>query len=91
MPHPENASELLLGSADGVNFAILSTGTIPAGASGNANVPLLISDTALTNAAGVRAFRLQLNRQTNGGPRVSECDAQGTIATTPALRTELPE
>ncbi len=74
----------LLGSADGVNFAILSTGTIPAGASGNANVPLLISDTALTNAAGVRAFRLQLTRQTNGGPRVSECDAQGTISTTPA-------
>lgn len=74
----------LLGSADGMNFAELSAGTIPSGQTGNANVPLLINDTVLTNASAVRAFRLELTRLTNGGPRGIECDATGTVATLPA-------
>ena len=74
----------LLGSADGMTFATMSTGTIPAGPTGNVNVPLLINDYALTNATGMRAFRLELTRLTTGGPRVTECDATGSLSAAPA-------
>lgn len=68
-----------LGSADGLTFSRLSGGTIPTGANGNLNVPLLITDSSLANSpTNMRAFRLELTRATSGGIRVIEFDGSGT-------------
>ena len=69
----------LFASADGVNFSQVSAGTMPGSPGANVNVPLLITDSALTGTtANVRAFRLELTRLTSAGPRVIELDATGT-------------
>ena len=71
------ASFALFGSQDGITFTQISGATIPSAGS-NDNVPLLITDNALIGATGMRAFRLELVRQTNSGVRILEFDGLGT-------------
>jgi hypothetical protein len=69
----------LLASQDGMSFFQISGGSVPGGARGNLNVPLLITDTALAgNPTNVRSFRLEVTRATEGGVRVVELDGVGT-------------
>ena len=69
----------LSASADGVNFSQVSAGTMPGSPGPNVNVPLLITDSALTGTtANVRAFRLELTRLSTSAPRLIELDGAGT-------------
>lgn len=69
----------LLGSPDGMTFSQLSGGPIPLTGGANVSMPLLISDSALSGiTTNLRAFRLELTRLSNGGPRLIEIDGFGT-------------
>ena len=75
----------LFASQDGVNFSQVSGGSIPLSGGANVNVPLLISDSALSGVtANVRAFRLEISRLTAAGPRVVELDGFGSAGARPA-------
>lgn len=75
----------LLASQDGVNFTQVSGGDLPMVDGRNAFTPLLVSDDALTGTVeNVRAFRLELVRLTQGGPRVIELDGHGVAGERPA-------
>ncbi|HAB16647.1 MAG TPA: CotH kinase family protein [Verrucomicrobiota bacterium] len=70
----------LFASPDGMTFSRISGGTIPGAPGANRNVPLLITDRALTGVTdNVRAFRLELNRASSDGVRVVELDGEGTL------------
>ena len=72
----------LYSSQDGVNFGVVSTGSVPlTGIPGTpmVNQPLLISDLALSGTtSGVRGFRLDIVRNSSSGPRFIEADGFGT-------------
>ncbi len=73
----------LLASADGLDFWLISGGQVPLRNGVMANAPLLITDQDLTGVTtGLRAFRLELTRLSDGGPRLIEIDGFGTPETT---------
>jgi hypothetical protein len=68
----------LFASVDGVTFSQISGGTIPGAPGANLNVPLLVTDNALTGTTtNVRSFRLEVTRASSGGARIVELDATG--------------
>lgn len=69
----------LLASQDGQRFFQISGANIPLSDGAMKHVPLRIADAALTGATtNLRAFRLELTRLSDGGPRLVEVDGFGT-------------
>lgn len=81
-PYRGTAAYRLWASADGMQFAPISGGAIPLRNGVMIHAALLITDRALNGVTtGLRVFRLELTRLSNGGPRLIEVDGFGAPGT----------